>query len=159
MNGGRITVAHSRLHASRRARRALAFALFALPGVAAGCSSLTAPPEPPSGGSVIVLDYDEFVAEVEPVLQRHGCDQDGDCHGGGRRGTLQLSPPTAKNLRYDFDQISLQVSPTVRDSSRLLTEPLALAAGGTPHAIKPFATTADTDFVALRTWIQNGVVR
>lgn len=152
-------MAHSRLQSSRRARRALAFALLALPGVSAGCSSVTAPPEPPGGGSVIVLDYDQFAAQVEPVLQQHGCDADGDCHGGGRRGTLQLSPPTAKNVRYDFDQVVLQVSPTQRDSSRILTEPLSLAAGGTPHAIKPFATTSDSGYLAIRGWIQNGVVR
>lgn len=148
---------------TRRARnRAIAssvLSLLALPGVIAGCSSPTAPPPPAGGGSVIVLDYDQFTATVAPVLQQHGCDAEGDCHGGGFRGTLRLSPPGAKNLRYDFDQVSLQVSPLQRDSSRILTEPLALEAGGTPHAIKPFATTADSGWQALRAWVDAGVVR
>jgi len=91
------------------------------------------------------------------VIARHGCDADGDCHGGGIRGALELSPAGAKDLHFDFDQISLEVSPTVPDSSPILTKPLSLAAGGTPHSFKPFASTSDSDFVSIRQWVLDGV--
>ena len=59
----------------------------------------------------------------------------------------------------DFDQAVLQVSATNRDQSPLLTEPLALTAGGTPHGFKPFASTADSGYIAIRGWIQSGQLR
>jgi len=133
--------------------------MLALPASLLGCVSPTRPPGAPSGGSTLVLSYDGFVAGVEPVLVRHGCDATGDCHGGGIRGTFELSPPGAKDARFDFDQAVLQVSVANRDSSALLLEPLALASGGTPHPFKPFASTADSDYVAIRTWILAGVAR
>jgi len=106
-----------------------------------------------------VLSFPEFSASVEPVLVRHGCDATGDCHGGGIRGTLALSPPGAKDERFDFDQSVRQVTVAARDDSPLLTEPLALGAGGTPHSFKPFSSTADPDYQAIRRWIMNGAVR
>ena len=54
-------------------------------------------------------------------------------------------------------QISLQVSAAEAAASPVLTEPLALAAGGTPHAFKPFATTSDSDYQAILGWIEAGV--
>jgi hypothetical protein len=114
---------------------------------------------PPSGGQQLQLDYGQFAASVEPVLVRHGCDAEagGDCHGGNIQGTFRLSPPGAKDARFDFDQAVLQTSVSRPDSSRLLTQPLALAAGGTPHPFKPFTAVTDTDFIAIRTWIEAGV--
>jgi len=103
------------------------------------------------------LDYATFVSEVEPVLERNGCDAGGDCHGGGIRGTLALSPQGAKDPAFDFVQVSRQVSVSDADQSPILTRPLALAAGGTPHPYKPFATTADTDYVTIQTWVHAGV--
>jgi hypothetical protein len=132
-------------------------ALLTLPGVVHGCSSPTAPPTPPGGGSQLVLSYDDFVQNVEPVLVRHGCDAEGDCHGGGIRGTFELSPAGAKSPQFDFDQATLQVSAQVRESSPLLTEPLAIAAGGTPHPFQPFASTDDADYRAILDWILAGV--
>ena len=137
--------------------RCMAALLIALPAVNYGCSSPTEPPPPPSGGSQLELSYDQFVAEVEPVLVRNGCDMTGDCHGGGIRGTFELSPPGAKDPQFDFDQVSLQTSASTPETSPVLTEPLALAAGGTPHSFKPFSATSDTDYVAIRTWILDGV--
>src|SRR5215470_4708958 len=125
----------------------------------ASCSAPTSPPPPPGGGSSLVLSFDRFQQTVEPVLVRHGCDATGDCHGGGIRGTLQLSPPGAKDVRFDFDQISQQVWVGNRDQSPVLTAPLALGAGGTPHPFKPFASTTDSDYVAIRQWIDAGVVQ
>ena len=105
----------------------------------------------------MVYGYDEFVLSVEPVLTRHGCDATGDCHGGGIRGTFELSPPGAKSARFDFDQAVLQLSPTSPSASPLLTEPLATSAGGTPHAFKPFASTSDPDYQAILRWVLAGV--
>lgn len=122
-----------------------------------GCSSPTSPPPPPGGGATLTLSFDQFAATVQPVLQQHGCDAGGDCHGGGIRGSLQLSPPDAKDPQFDFDQVALQVWAAHPDQSPILTEPLAVAAGGTPHAIKPFASTGDSGYVAIRNWIQAGV--
>jgi hypothetical protein len=132
-------------------------ALVALPALHAGCASPTAPPEPPGGGTTLQLNFAEFEQSVEPIIVRQGCDATGDCHGGGIRGSLQLSPPGAKDAQFDFDQIVLQVSATAPTASPVLTEPLALAAGGTPHAYKPFPTTSDPDYQTIRGWIMAGV--
>jgi hypothetical protein len=94
---------------------------------------------------------------VEPVLTQRGCDATGDCHGGGIRGTFALSPASAKDVRYDFNQAILQLSASHPNLSALLTQPLADSAGGTPHPYKPFATTADTGYQAILQWAQDGV--
>jgi len=143
--------------AYRRAA-SLVVALSVLPGVVHGCSSPVSP-EPPGGGQRIVLNFEQFEQNIEPVLVRQGCDATGDCHGGGIRGSLELSPPGAKDVRFDFDQVVLQVSATTREQSPILTEPLALDAGGTPHSFKPFATTADADYQAILQWILAGEVQ
>lgn len=144
-----------------RARGDLALVVAALATAIAlpGCSSPTSPPPPPGGGSLPNLSFDQFAASVAPVLQQHGCDAGGDCHGAGIRGSLQLSPQDAKDPQYDFDQVVLQVWAAHPDQSPILTEPLSLTAGGTPHAIKPFASTADSGYVAIRSWIQAGVAQ
>jgi hypothetical protein len=125
-------------------------------GLGMGCDSPTDPPSPPSGGNTPVLSYDAFVSTVEPILIRQECDAAGDCHGGGIRGSFELSPPDAKDVRFDFDQTVLQVSAGRAESSPVLTEPLAEAAGGTPHAVKPFASTDDPDYQAILAWIVEG---
>jgi len=142
--------------ASGRRVAATAVALLALPGVLHGCSSPTAPPPPPGGGSQLELSYEQFEQTIEPILVNQGCDATGDCHGGGIRGTLELSPPGAKDVQFDFDQVVLQVFPADREQSPILTEPLALAAGGTPHAVKPFASTGDPDYQTILSWILAG---
>lgn len=141
----------------RNPRQCALAILVGSPLVALGCVSPTAPPRPPSGGVTFTPSYADFAAKVEPVLQRHGCDAGGDCHGGGPRGAFELSPSGAKDVAFDFDQVSLQVNPVTPDSSRILTKPLALDAGGAPHAVKPFASTSDSDYVAIRGWILAGV--
>lgn len=140
-------------------RRGLAMiiATLALPGALQGCSSPTAPPPPPGGGTSLTLSFEQFEADVAPVLSAHGCDAEGDCHGGGIRGSLQLSPASDKDVAYDFEQVSLQVWPAARESSPILTEPLALLAGGTPHPFKAFADTSDAGYQAIRGWILAGV--
>lgn len=148
------------MFARKRIRRALVpltLLLSVAPGVVQGCSTPTAPPAPPSGGQTLALSFTGFEQNVEPILVRLGCDATGDCHGGGIRGTLALSPPDAKDVQFDFDQISLQVSASDPERSPILTEPLALSAGGTPHSVKPFASTSDPDYQAIRAWIMAAV--
>jgi hypothetical protein len=130
---------------------------LALPGALLGCASPAAPPAPPGGGSTLHLDYASFASAVEPILVAHGCDAGGDCHGGGIRGTLELSPQTAKDTRYDFGQISLQVTSSVPDQSPILTRPLADSAGGTAHSVKVFADTNDSEWRTIRAWVRAGV--
>lgn len=113
-----------------------------------------ATPEPPSGGTRFSLDYARFVADVEPILARRGCAADGDCHGGGVRGTFALSPLDARDPAFDFAQASLQVDGYAPSESPILRKPLALEAGGAPHAAKPFVDRNDTDFVALASWVE-----
>jgi hypothetical protein len=147
-------------NAQIRIRAPLAVALLTLPGALLhGCSSPTAPPPPPGGGNTLVLSFEEFQQNVEPVLVRQGCDATGDCHGGGIRGTLALSPPGGKDAQFDFDQIRQQVTASDRVHSPVLTEPLALDAGGTPHGYKPFASTDDPDYQSILTWIEDGVLQ
>jgi hypothetical protein len=135
-------------------RSAGALALFAV-----GCSGPTDPPPPPTGGPILQLDYEMFAAEVIPVLRGNGCNAAGDCHGGGIRGTFELSAIEAVDPMFDFEQASLQVLPVDRAASPLLTKPLAEDAGGVPHSFKPFATRDDAGFVAIRRWIDAGELR
>lgn len=141
----------------RRAVLPLALLLSVAPGAVQGCSSPTAPIPPPSGGTRLALSDSAFQANVEPVLMRQGCDATGDCHGGGIRGTLQLSPPGAKDPQFDFDQVCLQVSTSDPEASPILLKPLALGAGGVPHSYKPFASKSDPDYQAILAWIMAAV--
>jgi len=141
----------------RRAALPLALLLSVAPAVVQGCQSPTAPPAPPGGGHTLPLSFVGFEANVEPVLVRQGCDAGGDCHGGGIRGTLALSPEGAKDVQFDFDQVSLQVSSASPQTSPILLKPLALSAGGTPHSYKPFASTSDPDYQAIMSWIMAAV--
>lgn len=150
---------NERTKSKRLAARGALAILVGSPLVALGCVSPSAPPSPPSGGQAFTPDYTVFASSVEPVLVQHGCDAGGDCHGGGPRGAFELSPAGAKDATFDFQQVALQVNPATPDSSRILTKPLALAAGGSPHQVKPFATTADSGYVAIRSWILAGVQR
>lgn len=129
--------------------------LIALP--VGGCRPPSSPPAPPEGGRRYVLPYEAFVQNVEPVLRRQGCGVGGDCHGGGIRGTFQLSPDGAPDPRFDFTQAALQVNGTHPDDSTLLRKPLALDAGGAPHAFKVFASPEAADYQLLRQWIVSGV--
>ena len=123
--------------------------------VSTGCSGPTSPPPPPSGGEEFVLDYPEFQASVMPVLNQFSCNT-AECHGGGIRGTYQLSPVDAPNPAYDFEQTRLQVDPYDPSASPLLRKPLAVGAGGELHSWEPFASTDDPAYRALEAWILSG---
>lgn len=125
-------------------------------GVSGGCDTAT-DPEPPSGGQKYVLDYATFATQIDSILTAHGCDNIA-CHGGGIRGTFELSPSTNKDIALDFTQASLQVDPADPPASRLLRKPLAEAAGGIAHAAPSdaFASTSDPDYQAILAWILAG---
>ena len=146
-----------RHRAGTRRAASLMLVVCTLPGVVHGCSSPTEPPPPPGGGQTLNLSYEQFEQSVEPVLVQHGCDAGGDCHGGGIRGSLELSPQGAKDVRFDFDQVVLQVSAADPEHSPILTEPLAVAAGGTPHGVKTFPDTSAVGYQAIRGWIRSAV--
>ena len=103
-----------------------------------------------------MLDYTEYETVVAPILSAHGCAADGNCHGGGIRGTLELSPLDDKDLQFDFEQISLQVDGLTPEESALLLKPLAELAGGDPHSYQAFASVTHADYQAILTWIENG---
>ena len=94
-----------------------------------------------------MLDYPEFQASVMPVLNQFSCNT-AECHGGGIRGTYQLSPVDAPNPAYDFEQTRLQVDPYDPSASPLLRKPLAVGAGGELHSWEPFASTDDPAYRA-----------
>jgi hypothetical protein len=122
----------------------------------AGCSGPVAPADPPGGGRTFQLDFEQFETEVSPILTRQGCDAGGDCHGGGIRGTLALSPAGAKDPVFDFDQVSLQVNGADPGMSAILQKPLAEEAGGAPHGVTVFTSTVDDDYQTILAWIESG---
>jgi len=128
-----------------------------------GCiSSPSEDPPAPSGGQAFVLDFDVFATEIDSILTANGCDNL-TCHGGGIRGTFELSPVNAKDIAMDFAQASLQVNGTDPASSTLLMKPLAEAAGGAAHAADPaqfgFTATSDPGYQAILAWIEAGEYR
>ena len=151
------------MHPNALARRFVAavILLVALPLGACDEASIT-DPEIAGGGQELVLDYESFETNVAPIFTARGCDNLA-CHGGGIRGTFQLSPTSAKDPAFDFEQASLQVDPLDRASSTLLLKPLSEIAGGLPHAGDGPTTTMNSvdepDYATLRTWIEEGELR
>jgi hypothetical protein len=127
----------------------------------AGCGLAPTPdPEPPSGGQSFVVDYSTFVSDVSPILTANGCDNS-SCHGGGIRGTFELSPDTDKDLDLDFFQVGFQLNGSDPSLSPLLMKPLDESAGGEVHNADSgqfgFLDTSDPDYQTILTWIEAGV--
>jgi hypothetical protein len=126
--------------------------------LAAGCQKAT-DPDPPSGGRTYVLDYNVFAAQVDPILTAHGCD-DANCHGGGIRGTFELSPDTDKDIAFDFAQAGLQVVAANPPASPLVLKPLDPSCGGVAHGGGSFFHSLDDpDYLAILAWIEAGEYR
>lgn len=143
--------------------RSLAFpsaiaCLFALGGCLGDGSTPTGP-EPAGGGQERVLDFETFRTTVAPVLHERGCSAMGACHGGGIRGSFQLSPRAARDDAFDFAQAVDQVDDVDHEASALLRKPLAVDAGGSPHGVEAFASADDDDYVAILAWIRAGELR
>jgi len=133
-----------------------------LTAIAACVTSPSDDPTPPSGGQQFVLDYDVFATTIDSILTAKGCDNIA-CHGGGIRGTFELSPSTAKDIDFDYAQASLQVDAADPPSSPLLMKPLDELVGGSVHTASSsqsgFLTTADPDYQTILAWIQAGEYR
>lgn len=138
----------------RSAKLAALGATFMFLGLSTACKGPSSP-DPPGGGQVFALDYELYRTTVAPVLTARGCDSR-DCHGGGVRGTFELSPADAKNLSFDFEQASDQVWPYDPTHSPLLTKPLKEDGGLAPHSFEPFETTDDPDYQTIAAWIDAG---
>lgn len=134
-------------------------ALCASLALALGCADAPNDPTVPGGGGTYVLDRELYEQAVAPVLAAQGCDAGGDCHGGGIRGTYELSPTSAKNLDFDFGQSVLQVDGYDPTQSPLLLKPLAEEAGGSAHSITAFEDTDDPGYLAILDWILQGEFR
>ncbi len=117
---------------------------------------------PPAGGQEFILDYEVFASSVNPILTAKGCDNL-FCHGGGLRGTFELSPFDDKDIDFDFEQVLRQLNPLRPENSSLLTKPLAPAAGGDEHTAATehygFMSKTDSDYQTLLAWIQAGELR
>lgn len=122
-----------------------------------GCQPPAEAPTPPRGGREFTLNFDEFSARIDPILHRRGCDADGDCHGGGIRGTFRLTREEERDPALDFEEVRLQVWPEHPERSPILVKPLAVAAGGERHSFEPFRTADDPDYRAILEWIDAGV--
>lgn len=130
-------------------------ALTCIVWVLAGCSSPAEPPAPPGGGARYVLDYPTFQSSVAPVFAAYGCNAM-QCHGGGIRGTFELSPEGARDPAFDFEQAKLQVNGYDPPASALLVQPLAESAGGLPHPWEPFDSVNHPGYRAIEDWILAG---
>jgi hypothetical protein len=122
-----------------------------------GCQKAsTTDPDPPSGGGNYVLDYNVFAAQIDPLLTTLGCD-DVNCHGGGIRGTFELSPDNDKDVAFDYEQASLQVVAANPPASPLILKPLDEACGGVGHGGGAFFHSLDDpDYLAILAWIEAG---
>jgi hypothetical protein len=132
--------------------------LVALAGGAGGCADPGTAPTPAGGGENYHLDYAQFQTRVAPVLVDAGCHAV-ECHGGGIRGTFELSPLTALDAAFDFEQARLQVDPWSPEMSSLLTKPLAADAGGATHSWEPFTSSDDAGYQTILDWILAGEFR
>jgi hypothetical protein len=149
----------SGVDSTRRTDR-LGLGLLAMATLLVGCGDEPTPTTPiPEGGRYTILDYEQFEQTISPLLTTNGCDVGGDCHGGGIRGTFELSPVDDKDFAFDFAQVELQVSAYDPAESALLRMPLAEVEGGLPHPTEPFDTESHTDYQTILQWIQDGEVR
>jgi hypothetical protein len=95
--------------------------------------------------------YDAFKAQVQPILTEHGCTS-GSCHGAPQSDFYITCGQSEDELAFNFAQSWSFVNSPV-DDSQLLRVPLAATAGGRGHTGgDQFASSSDTDYVAIRTW-------
>jgi hypothetical protein len=146
-----------KMHIERFIQTFVCAGCCAFMAAASGCiSSPSDDPPPPSGGHQYVFDYDMFATEIDSILTDKGCDTVA-CHGGGIRGTYELSPNTDKDIDLDFAQSILQADGNDPPQSSLLIKPLAQSAGGAAHAGgESFADTGDPGYAAILAWIEAG---
>lgn len=128
-----------------------------------------------SGGGVAPnkgLDYDSYVANIEPIFLKHGGGFVGTdtscvtCHTTQANAPLGLQALTEENgvafwteeqSRQNFENVVMLVNPSAPESSRLLLAPLASTAGGDRHSGGNFWNSTDhPDYRTIANWIAAG---
>lgn len=132
----------------------------------AGCGEV----DPGEEEMVGQLDQTVFEATIQPILDSRGCSQAG-CHyrdkdnpnSGGPGGSLRIFDCTGntcspEQLLANHDSAAGMANLSNPTTSKLLTKPLALAAGGVQHLGGDiFMSATDPDYVAALGWIQNPI--
>src|SRR5262245_21514970 len=130
--------------------------IFALVPIAALLMQQPAPP-PPS------LDFEFFKNRVQPIFttKRPGNSRCVSCHIGGTPMRLQPFSPGSgswdeEQSRKNFDAVRARVVSGNPLKSKLLTHPLAEAAGGDPHhdGGKHWKSQDDPEWQMLAAWIR-----
>ncbi len=134
--------------------------------VGAGCGEV----EPGQEEGAGQLDQVAFAAAIQPILDTRGCSQAG-CHyrdksnpnTGGPGGSFRIfecsgAPCTPEELLANYDSAAGMANFANPTTSKLLTKPLALSAGGVQHlGGDVFLSTADADYAAVLGWIQSPI--
>ncbi|HWA22040.1 MAG TPA: YncE family protein [Caulobacterales bacterium] len=114
-----------------------------------------------------VLDFDFYKARIEPIFttKRPGHARCVECHAGGTPMRLQPLPAGAAtwseaDARINFQMVRARVSPGNPDASRLLTHPLAEAAGGDAHhdGGKHWTSKDDPEWQTLAAWVRGATL-
>jgi len=114
------------------------------------------------------LDFEFFKARVQPILQakREGHARCISCHTSGSPMRLQpiaqgAATWTEEDARKNFDIIRLRVNPGNPTKSKLLTHPLAGAAGGDENhdGGKHWQSQTDPEWQTLAAWLNGASLK
>jgi hypothetical protein len=128
-----------------------------------GCGTVA----PGEGGGLGAPSFAVYEASIQGVLDGKGCSAAG-CHyrdqddpsAGGPGGSLRLfdcsaAPCDPDHLMANYDSAVGMSNLAIPQSSKLLTKPLAEAAGGIQHLGGDlFTDTLDPGYLTLLNWIQ-----
>ncbi len=126
-----------------------------------------APPDPPATGTgscstalppgfdpapyAAHAEYDNFVSNVQPILER--C-SNGSCHGAPQADFYITCGDDDDQLAFNFAQTWAFVDTPVEES-QILQVPLAVAAGGLAHTGgDQFDSRSDADYEAVMAWAE-----
>ena len=129
-----------------------------------GCGEI----DPGLGNSAGELSFEEFMGEIQPLLDNRGCAQS-QCHyrdkmdpnsggpgGGFRIFDCEESPCLIDELEANFDSSVGMANTSTPSTSKLLTKPLGESVGGKQHLGGDiFLETGDPDYQTLLGWIQS----
>lgn len=152
------------MNALRGRQGAAILVAAALVYVTAGCGQV----DPGEEAAIGQLDQTVFAATIQPILDARGCSQAG-CHyrdknspnTGGPGGSFRVfdcsgNSCTAQQVLANFESSAGMANIANPGSSKLVTKPLALSAGGVQHLGGDiFLSTADPDYAAILAWIQS----
>jgi hypothetical protein len=132
----------------------------------AGCGHV----DPGEQEAIGQLDHTVFAATIQPILDARSCSGAG-CHyrdksnpnTGGPGGSLRIydctgDSCTPEQLLANHDSAAGMANLPNPTTSKLLTKPLALSAGGVQHLGGDILlSTTDPDYATILGWIQNPV--